>query len=779
MKAGMANTDIHLHRLCAQFVDLDLVLQVHPREMNFELIVQHIQLVDHLSSVNDSVDYKAHGQNENSESALRTVRESTKDLGVGHRHNNSLDVSLSMQDVNGCLHMKNGKDIYRNYDSVTLLKTSGVSSCHASINLGTSGSSLMGPTSFTLKLPPFVCSVNFDLITMMLEFLKEMSNCIGTTSLGNGFTPEPESSGESRILKLGIFDFSTFRLLFFTEFAVATQISEFALEKSLKIATATLRREPAVSEFFWPDLVRVRVVSCRHGCGAQIGESEHHRSKLNTIVKLVTARRVAFDMHVWKLAKRTLCSGAGAKLPAAAIEQGLVEKQICNSNLPVHDVAIVGGGMVGMALACSLAKMPLTNQLNVAIIDSNPALQSGHCIKQEDPPDPRVSTVTPATIAHFKDVGVWKYVEEHRHAYFDKMQVWDYTGLGYTRYHARDINKKVLGCVVENKVLHKSLLSCLQGAGSQHKIYPLKLSSMTLEPVSASSPHGSLAKLELSDGNSLYAKLVVGADGSKSRVKELAGINSTGWKYSQNAVICTVEHMEENQCAWQRFIPNGPIALLPVGDKFSNIVWTMDPEESLNRKSLSEVDFVKEVNRALDNGYGPHPKSQSFGGASAFSWLTAEKALSAYDCFEVPPKITKLASERMVFPLSLNHANSYAVKRVVLIGDAAHTVHPLAGQGVNMGFGDAFSLSNVIAEGIAVGSDIGEVSLLRRYESDRKPANLTMMAILDGFQKAYSVDFGPLNVLRAAAFQGAQYFSPLKRNIISYASGEQRFPLIS
>lgn len=168
--------------------------------------------------------------------------------------------------------------------------------------------------------------------------------------------------------------------------------------------------------------------------------------------------------------------------------------------------------------------------------------------------------------------------------------------------------------------------------------------------------------------------------------------------------------MEENRCAWQRFLPNGPIALLPVGDKFSNIVWTMDPEESLNRKSMSEVDFVKEVNRALDNGYGPHPKSQSVGGPAAFSWLNAEKTLSSYDCFEVPPKVTKLGSDRMVFPLSLNHANSYAVKRVVLIGDAAHTVHPLAGQGVNMGFGDAFSLSNVIAEGIAVGSDIGEVS---------------------------------------------------------------------
>ncbi|KAL8483362.1 hypothetical protein ACS0TY_026169 [Phlomoides rotata] len=491
----------------------------------------------------------------------------------------------------------------------------------------------------------------------------------------------------------------------------------------------------------------------------------------------LTSRRLVFNTRAWKLAQRMLCSDAGVKLPGAESGQGLANEHGFDSNIPVHDIAIIGGGMVGMALACSLAKMPLTNQLNVAIIDSNPALQSGVGIKKEDPPDPRVSTVTPATITLFKDVDAWKYVEEHRHAYFDKMQVWDYTGLGYTRYNARDISKEVLGCVVENKVLHKSLLSCLQNAGFQHNIYPLRLSSMTMQPSSSSSPDGSLAKLELSDGNSLYTKLVVGADGSKSRVKELAGITSTGWKYPQNAIICTVEHTVENRCAWQRFIRSGPIALLPIGDKFSNIVWTMNPDEALTRKSMSGVDFIKEVNLALGYGSGPRPKSHLFGGRGPLSWLTADTESSAKECFENPPQITSLGSDRMVFPLSLNHANSYASKRVVLIGDAAHTVHPLAGQGVNMGFGDAFSLSKVIAEGIAVGADIGEVSLLKRYESDRKPANMAMMAILDGFQKAYSIDFGPLNVLRAAAFQGAHYILPLKRKIISYASGEQRFPL--
>ncbi|XP_022860596.1 ubiquinone biosynthesis monooxygenase COQ6, mitochondrial [Olea europaea var. sylvestris] len=492
----------------------------------------------------------------------------------------------------------------------------------------------------------------------------------------------------------------------------------------------------------------------------------------------ITTRRVAFNIHVLKFAQRTLCSGAGAKLPGSDGDQSLTGKHEFPNNVPIYDVAIVGGGMVGMALACSLASMPLTKQLSIAIIDSNPALLSGDRINKEDPPDPRVSTVTPATIALFKGVGAWQYIEEHRHAYFDKMQVWDYTGLGYTRYNARDINKEVLGCVVENKVLHRSLLSCVQNSALQKTIHPVRLSSMILRP-SSSSHHGDLAKLELSDGSSLYAKLVVGADGSKSRVRELAGIDATGWKYPQSAVICTVEHMEQNQCAWQRFLPNGPIALLPIGNKFSNIVWTMKPHESSDRKSMTEVDFVKEVNHALDSGYGPHPQSQLFGGGDVFSWLPANMTKSAYENFEVPPKVVKLASERMAFPLSLMHANHYASKRVVLIGDAAHTVHPLAGQGVNMGFGDAFSLSKVVAESIAVGSDIGEVSLLRRYESERKPANLTLMAILDGFQKAYSVDFGPLNVLRAAALHGAQYISPLKRNIIEYASGEQRFPLFS
>lgn len=442
-----------------------------------------------------------------------------------------------------------------------------------------------------------------------------------------------------------------------------------------------------------------------------------------------------------------------------------------------YDVAIVGGGMVGMALACSLASSPLTRNLSIAIIDDNPALSAGGLISKDALPDPRVSTITPASISFLQDIGAWKYIEQQRHAYFDKMQVWDYTGLGYTRYNAKDVNKEVLGCVVENKVLLRSLLLCIQEKDSQKTVLPSRLASMGVQSGASSGNMDSrLAKLELADGSNLAAKLVVGADGGRSRVRELAGFSSTGHKYHQSAIICTVEHLIQNHCAWQRFLPSGPIALLPIGDNFSNIVWTMSPKEASERKTVTENDFVEVVNHALDHGYGPRPHSSS-DMMSIFSRFAAD-LVSANEPFEVPPKVIKLASERMVFPLSLVHADSYAKSRVVLIGDAAHTVHPLAGQGVNLGFGDASTLSKVISKGTAVGIDIGQVSLLRNYEAERKLANSMMAAILDGFQKAYSVDVGPFNALRAAAFNVAQVIPPLKKNIILYASGEQRLPFL-
>ncbi|KAH7663677.1 ubiquinone biosynthesis monooxygenase Coq6 protein [Dioscorea alata] len=521
---------------------------------------------------------------------------------------------------------------------------------------------------------------------------------------------------------------------------------------------------------------------------------------------------------VTKRALNTICSsnylrtrnfcGTAAVGVSSSIERDTdyAEKVGMTNKVNQHDIAIVGGGMVGLAFACALSSMPLTKQLSIAIIDSNPALSSRQCFNKNAIPDPRVSTVTPSTISFFKEVGAWEHVQQQRHAFFNQMQVWDYTGLGYTRYNARDVGKDCLGCVVENKVLANSLLLCLQNADFQKTIYSARLTSMAFpsqsssagncagqeyvkDNISGASPtkenedkkcNNRFMKLDLSDSKSIYAKLVVGADGAKSHVREIAALKTTGWKYPQSAIICTVEHAMENHYAWQRFLPSGPIALLPIGNNFSNIVWTMRPEESAEHKSMNSDDFVKAVNHALDYGYGGHPQSNFLDGyIDKFSSLTGLGVESVKEPFQVPPRITNVVSERMAFPLSLMHAHDYASKRVVLVGDAAHTVHPLAGQGVNLGFGDASTLAKIIAEGLSVGTDIGELSLLKKYERDRKAANVTMMAILDGFQRAFSVDLGPINVLRAAAFHGAQYITPLKRNIISYAMGEQKWPLFS
>ncbi|XP_044361830.1 ubiquinone biosynthesis monooxygenase COQ6, mitochondrial-like [Triticum aestivum] len=288
-------------------------------------------------------------------------------------------------------------------------------------------------------------------------------------------------------------------------------------------------------------------------------------------------------------------------------------------------------------------------------------------------------------------------------------------------------------------------------------IYPTRLVSLAFP---SKSRHVGVAgvKPPSTEADSIgYTSEEVGADGSKSNVRQVAGIQTTGWSYPQSVIICTVEHTIANDCAWQRFLPSGPIALIPIGDTFSNIVWTMSPEEASRHKSMSSKDFVMSVNRALDFGYGPHPSSSSVDHymEKLFSGI-GHTAASTKECFEVPPRAIGLIFERMAFRLSMMHSHDYVSKGLALVGDAAHTVHPLAGQGVNLGFGDAAALAKVISEGVSIGANIGDLSLLSWYENDRKTANVAMAAVLDGFQKMYSVDFGPLNVLRAAAFHGAQ-----------------------
>ncbi|XP_078434645.1 FAD/NAD(P)-binding oxidoreductase family protein isoform X2 [Wolffia australiana] len=503
----------------------------------------------------------------------------------------------------------------------------------------------------------------------------------------------------------------------------------------------------------------------------------------------IIGRNATEGPQLTRIHEKNFCSATDGSFSQGDVNTEKGDQLGRTSRIEQYDVAIVGGGMVGMAFVCALSRNPMTKHLKVAIIDNNPALKFDASFKRSEIPDPRVSTVTPASISFFRDIKAWEYVEEQRHAYFDKMQVWDYTGLGYTRYNAQDVGKRWLGCVVENKVLHHALLSSFKSGQELHwKLYPAKLTSMIVpSPPSVTSKiinlpeptepsPGTSIKLDLSDGNSLLARLVVGADGSNSNVRAMAALKSTRKSYSQSAIICTVEHVKENDCAWQRFLPSGPIALLPIGDRYSNVVWTMRPDEAASHKSMPTEELAAAIDRAL--GHGHDTQNDFLGGyVKTIRGLTGWARSLTAEQFMAPPRVVGVNSETMVFPLSLMHAQGYVARRVALVGDAAHTVHPLAGQGVNLGFADAAALATIIADGICAGSDIGEINLLRRYEKERKAANATMMTILDGFQKAFSVDAAPLNLLRAAAFHGANYIPFLKRNIISYASGDQKWPI--
>ncbi|XP_002965486.2 ubiquinone biosynthesis monooxygenase COQ6, mitochondrial [Selaginella moellendorffii] len=460
-------------------------------------------------------------------------------------------------------------------------------------------------------------------------------------------------------------------------------------------------------------------------------------------------------------------SGASFCSSSAAIDQGAGSSQ---SSSEPYDVVIVGGGMVGAAVACGLVSSPLTRSLKIAVIDGSPI--SFDKVKKSDIPDPRVSSITPATVSFCKDIGTWDDLKS-KVAPFDSMQVWDYAGLGYTRYNAADVDEPVLGYVVENGILVSSLRARLQGSDVD-LLCPTQVDSVIFPHRVGGLPEeegSNWAHVSLKDGRSIATRLVVGADGGKSKVRKMAGISTTGWDYMQEGLICTVRVDEHHSTAWQRFLPTGPLALLPMNDDFSNIVWSTTPKKAKELKSLPSEDFVNAVNNALTKDFSPPPKS-GFAEVLTNRFLSpyfGNLAPSATEEFQFPVKVKSVETDRLSFPLSLSHARSYAAPRVVLVGDAAHTVHPLAGQGVNLGFGDAAALIKVLEKGVRCGLDVGEISLLNEYENTRKFANLPMMAVLDGFQRIFSTDSGPVNALRAAGFNLVQSFGPLKKLVISSA----------
>eukprot|EP01135_Chromosphaera_perkinsii_P001280 Nk52_evm7s164 gene=Nk52_evmTU7s164 len=453
---------------------------------------------------------------------------------------------------------------------------------------------------------------------------------------------------------------------------------------------------------------------------------------------------------------------------------------ISASNVPpkgVLDIAIVGSGMVGSALACAIGSSSLAKDLKIAVLEAAPNGPSME--KIGDKFSNRVSSITPGNKSFLRDIGAWDHIENFRCHKYSNMQIWDSCGNGSISFSADDVGKEAIAYMVENVVMQAALLKVINEKEVCTMMYNSQIEKIS---ISAAQQAGQVPPVEilLKDGTEIKTRLLVGSDGANSFVRKSVGIQSTQWPYGQSGVVATlkVDADFENQTAWQRFLPTGPIALLPLSDEYSSLVWSTHPELAKELVKMDEVEFVDALNRAFTD-----PLDKYADLVNCFNVDNFEKInLSALDrsvlnamqtsSFKsnVPVVVSVDSKSRGAFPLGLTHALDYIAPRIALVGDAAHRIHPLAGQGVNLGLGDARVLAENILRGIRLGQDPGSISILQDYESARKKAVIPVMASCDLLKRLFSNTIGPLAFARNFGLQATNALGPLKKQIIALAS---------
>jgi len=352
-----------------------------------------------------------------------------------------------------------------------------------------------------------------------------------------------------------------------------------------------------------------------------------------------------------------------------------------------YDIAIVGGGMVGLATAIGLAQA----DLNVVVIDA------GHTDAVVGEPRLRVSAINKASQRLLENLGAWTYLDTSRATPYQKMAVWDKDGFGKIAFDANSISETSLGAIIENDAISFALA---KRVGEFDNITHIE--NQRLERIAFGERE---AWLTLANGDNVSAALVIAADGANSWVREQCKIPLTFWDYGHHAIVATIRtEMPHLATARQVFLKDGPLAFLPLyEDNLCSIVWSVPPERANELLAMDKVQFERNLTAAFDGRLG----------------------------------ICQLESERQAFPLRMRYARHFARHRLVLAGDAAHTIHPLAGQGVNLGFLDAASIIEVISELQQAGKDIGDYAQLRALERWRKADAMEMIAAMEGFKRLF------------------------------------------
>lgn len=393
------------------------------------------------------------------------------------------------------------------------------------------------------------------------------------------------------------------------------------------------------------------------------------------------------------------------------------------------DVVIVGGGMVGAALACSLGG----SRLKVAVVEA----QTPEPFSADQPHDLRVSALSIASKNILETVGAWEGVTSRRFCPFRRMRVWESSG--DTTFDSTDISYPELGYIVENRITQLALLDRLREFANVELLMPQVIKKIDYD--------GSQSCVTLESGRELQAKLLVAADGGHSRVRQAVGLGVTSWDYNQHALVIYIETAYPQQdITWQRFVSSGPQAFLPLTGNYASIVWYQSPDEVRRLQALP------------------------------FEQLRAELVAAFPDCLGEVKQVLGVAS----FPLRRQHAQAYVKQGVALVGDAAHMINPLAGQGVNIGLLDAAALAEVVVDAHGRGKNFADVSVLRRYEAMRRNENLKMMTVMDVFYRSFSNDILPVKLLRNLGLGLAQRITPARNKVMKAAMGlEGRLPKLA
>lgn len=387
-----------------------------------------------------------------------------------------------------------------------------------------------------------------------------------------------------------------------------------------------------------------------------------------------------------------------------------------------NDVAVVGGGVVGSAFALALARAGL----RVLLIDRDRVKPPS----AREPMDLRVSALSPASERMLTALGVWQAIEAVRASPYRRMEVWDVAGFGVLTFDSNVLGEPRLGHIVENRLVQGMLRAELSRHSRVTTRCPASLVEFQVREDKVS--------IELDDGGIEEATLLVGADGGRSAVREAAGIPVTSWEYGQSAVVCHVATSDRhNQTCLQRFLPTGPLAFLPLLDGRSSIVWSTIPEEAESLVAMPEEDFIEALEEASQRRLGR----------------------------------VRGVSERASFTLGYLHARRYVEERIALIGDAAHVVHPLAGQGVNLGLLDAAALAEIVVNAHRERRDYGLASELRRYERWRKGDNLIMANTLNALKYMFSSDLRLVGWARNLGLSLVDELKPVKKLFMKQAGG--------